>query len=127
MADKTKPQHALNGGYNADQITVLEGLEAVRHRPGMYIGSTDYKGIFVLLREVLDNSTDEAMANHADHVVVRALPNNYVQVEDNGRGIPVDKHEKTGKSALEVVMTKLHAGGKFNQGTDESNYKTSAG
>ncbi|BCM90494.1 DNA gyrase subunit B [Abditibacteriota bacterium] len=127
MADKTKAQHALNGGYNADQITVLEGLEAVRHRPGMYIGSTDYKGIFVLLREVLDNSTDEAMAGHSDHVVVRALPDNYVQVEDNGRGIPVDRHEKTGKSALEVVMTKLHAGGKFNQGTDESNYKTSAG
>jgi len=127
MADKTKAQHALNGGYNADQITVLEGLEAVRHRPGMYIGSTDTKGIFVLLREVLDNSTDEAMAGHADHVIVRALPENRVQVEDNGRGIPVDKHEKTGKSALEVVMTKLHAGGKFDQGKDESNYKTSAG
>ncbi len=127
MADKTKAQHALNGGYNADQITVLEGLEAVRHRPGMYIGSTDLKGIFVLLREVLDNSTDEAMAGHADHVIVRALPDNYVQVEDNGRGIPVDKHEKTGKSALEVVMTKLHAGGKFDQGNDDSNYKTSAG
>ncbi len=126
MADKTKAQHALNGGYNADQITVLEGLEAVRHRPGMYIGSTDLKGIFVLLREVLDNSTDEAMAGHADHVIVRALPDNYVQVEDNGRGIPVDKHA-TGVSALELVMTKLHAGGKFNQGTDESNYKTSAG
>jgi len=127
MADKTKAQHALNGGYNADQITVLEGLEAVRHRPGMYIGSTDTKGIFVLLREVLDNSTDEAMAGHADHVIVRALPENRVQVEDNGRGIPVDTHEKAGKSALEVVMTILHAGGKFNQGTDESNYKTSAG
>jgi DNA gyrase subunit B len=127
MADKTKAQHALNGGYNADQITVLEGLEAVRHRPGMYIGSTDTKGIFVLLREVLDNSTDEAMAGHADHVIVRALPDNYVQVDDNGRGIPVDKHEKTGKSALEVVMTKLHAGGKFDQGNDDSNYKTSAG
>ena len=127
MAD-TKTQPATNSGnYNAGDITVLEGLEAVRIRPGMYIGSTDARGVFVLLREVLDNSTDEAMAGHANHVIVRALPDNKVQVEDNGRGIPVDIHEGTGKSALEVVMTKLHAGGKFKQGTEDSNYSTSAG
>ncbi len=131
MADKnstpTAPKNTANSGYNAENITVLEGLEAVRIRPGMYIGSTDERGVFVLLREVLDNSTDEAMAGYADHVVVRALPDNKVQVEDNGRGIPVDMHEGSGVSALEVVMTKLHAGGKFKQGTEDSNYSTSAG
>jgi DNA gyrase subunit B len=127
MADKKSNSSAPNSGYNAENITVLEGLEAVRIRPGMYIGSTDERGVFVLLREVLDNSTDEAMAGYASHVVVRALPDNKVQVEDDGRGIPVDMHEGTGKSALEVVMTKLHAGGKFKQGTEDSNYSTSAG
>jgi DNA gyrase subunit B len=126
MADQ-KTATASKGNYNAQNITVLEGLEAVRHRPGMYIGSTDLKGIFVLLREVLDNSTDEAMAGHANHVIVRALPDNMVSVEDNGRGIPVDTHESTGKSALEVVMTKLHAGGKFDQGNADSNYGATAG
>ncbi|MBW3635324.1 MAG: DNA topoisomerase IV subunit B, partial [Armatimonadetes bacterium] len=127
MADTKQTKNTTNSGYNAENITVLEGLEAVRMRPGMYIGSTDERGVFVLLREVLDNSTDEAMAGFANHVVVRALPDNRVQVEDNGRGIPVDLHEGTGKSALEVVMTKLHAGGKFKQGTEDSNYSTSAG
>jgi DNA gyrase subunit B len=127
MADTNKTKNTANSGYNAENITVLEGLEAVRMRPGMYIGSTDERGVFVLLREVLDNSTDEAMAGFANHVIVRALGDNKVQVEDNGRGIPVDVHEGTGKSALEVVMTKLHAGGKFKQGTEDSNYSTSAG
>ncbi len=111
------------GNYTAENITWLEGLEAVRHRPGMYIGSTDQKGIFVLCREVLDNSTDEAMGGHADTVTVRLLPDNVVSVEDNGRGIPVDIHPKTGRSALELVMTELHAGGKF----DADNYKVAAG
>ncbi len=127
MAETKKAPNPENSGYNAENITVLEGLEAVRLRPGMYIGSTDERGVFVLLREVLDNSTDEAMAGFANHVIVRALPDNKVQVEDNGRGIPVDIHEGTGKSALEVVMTKLHAGGKFKQGEADSNYTTSAG
>ena len=89
----------------------------------MYIGSTDQKGIFVLCREVLDNSTDEAMGGHADTVTVRLMPDNVVSVEDNGRGIPVDIHPKTGRSALELVMTELHAGGKF----DADNYKVAAG
>ena len=113
----------VGGNYTAENITWLEGLEAVRHRPGMYIGSTDQKGIFVLCREVLDNSTDEAMGGHADTVTVRLLDDNVVSVEDNGRGIPIDIHPKTGRSALELVMTELHAGGKF----DADNYKVAAG
>ncbi|RYG68637.1 hypothetical protein EON80_11225 [bacterium] len=119
MADTPKK----TGNYNAENITWLEGLEAVRHRPGMYIGSTDSKGIFVLCREVLDNSTDEAMGGHANHVIVRLLADEKVSVEDNGRGIPVGIHPKTGRSALELVMTELHAGGKF----DSDNYKVAAG
>ncbi len=121
MAETKTPVEG--GNYTAENITWLEGLEAVRHRPGMYIGSTDSKGIFVLCREVLDNSTDEAMGGHADTVTVRLLPDNVVSVEDNGRGIPVDIHPKTGRSALELVMTELHAGGKF----DADNYKVAAG
>ena len=121
MAETKTP--LVGGNYTAENITWLEGLEAVRHRPGMYIGSTDQKGIFVLCREVLDNSTDEAMGGHADTVTVRLLPDNVVSVEDNGRGIPVDIHPKTGRSALELVMTELHAGGKF----DSDNYKVAAG
>ena len=121
MAETKTP--LVGGNYTAENITWLEGLEAVRHRPGMYIGSTDQKGIFVLCREVLDNSTDEAMGGHADLVTVRLLPDNVVSVEDNGRGIPIDIHPKTGRSALELVMTELHAGGKF----DADNYKVAAG
>ena len=121
MAETKTP--LVGGNYTAENITWLEGLEAVRHRPGMYIGSTDQKGIFVLCREVLDNSTDEAMGGHADTVTVRLMPDNVVSVEDNGRGIPIDIHPKTGRSALELVMTELHAGGKF----DADNYKVAAG
>ena len=120
---KTPLAEKIGGNYTAENITWLEGLEAVRHRPGMYIGSTDQKGIFVLCREVLDNSTDEAMGGHADTVTVRLYPDNVVSVEDNGRGIPIDIHPKTGRSALELVMTELHAGGKF----DADNYKVAAG
>jgi len=111
--------------YGAEQISVLEGLEPVRKRPGMYIGTTGPEGLHHLVWEIFDNSRDEAMAGHADHIEVTLLPNSFVRVVDNGRGIPVDIHPKTKVSALETVMTTLHAGGKF--GGDESGYKVSGG
>ena len=112
-------------GYGAAQIQVLEGLDPVRKRPGMYIGSTGEPGLHHLIWEVVDNSIDEAMAGHADTVTIRLQPDDWVSVEDNGRGIPVDKHPQYGVSALELVLTKLHAGGKF--GGDASGYKVSGG
>ncbi|MCC6563968.1 DNA topoisomerase (ATP-hydrolyzing) subunit B [Candidatus Uhrbacteria bacterium] len=124
MAKKDEKKK-VSGAYGAEQISVLEGLEPVRKRPGMYIGSTGPDGLFHLLREIADNAFDEAMAGHADEIVVTLLPDDYVSVFDNGRGIPVDKHPKTKVSALETVMTVLHAGGKF--GGDESGYKISGG
>ncbi len=120
--DEKKKQ---GGSYGAEQISVLEGLEPVRKRPGMYIGSTGPDGLFHLLREIADNSFDEAMAGHADEIVITLLPDDRVSVSDNGRGIPVDKHSKTKVSALETVMTVLHAGGKF--GGEDSGYKISGG
>ncbi len=111
------------GNYSAEDITWLEGLEAVRHRPGMYIGDVGRTGLFVLCREVLDNATDEALGGYATEIRVSLLPDNVVSIEDNGRGIPVGIHPKTGRSALELVMTELHAGGKFDGG----NYKVAAG
>ena len=101
------------GQYTARDIQVLGGLEAVRRRPGMYIGSTDQRGLHHLVYEIADNAIDEGMAGFCDHIEVVLQADGYVTVWDNGRGIPVDVHEKTGKSALETVMTILHAGGKF--------------
>ena len=114
-----------SGSYGADQISVLEGLEPVRRRPGMYIGSTGIDGLHHLVWEIFDNSRDEAMGGFCDHIEVAMLPDNSVRVVDNGRGIPVDIHSKTKVSALETVMTTLHAGGKF--GGDDSGYKVSGG
>src|SRR4030043_2349285 len=109
--------------YTARDIQVLEGLEAVRRRPSMYIGSTDQRGLHHLVYEIVDNSVDEAMAGFCDRVDIAIHADGRVIVADNGRGIPIDKHARTGKSALETGMTLLHAGGKF----DRAAYKVSGG
>ncbi len=118
-------KEAKKGSYGAEQISVLEGLEPVRRRPGMYIGGTGVEGLHHLVWEIFDNSRDEAMGGFADTIELVFLPDNRIRVTDNGRGIPTDVHPKTKVSALETVMTTLHAGGKF--GGDESGYKVSGG
>lgn len=112
-----------SGSYDGSQIQVLEGLDPVRKRPGMYIGSTGYDGVHHLIKEIADNSIDEAIAGHGTRVEVRILDDGGIQITDDGRGIPVDKHPKTGLSTLETVLTVLHAGGKFGGG----GYKVSSG
>ena len=112
-----------NNNYQAENITVLEGLEAVRKRPGMYIGTTSARGLHHLVWEIIDNSIDEALAGYCSEIKVNVLPGDIIEVIDNGRGIPTGLHPKYNKSALEIVLTVLHAGGKF----ENDNYKVSGG
>ncbi len=122
--NKKKKEKKVESGYGAISITVLEGLEPVRKRPSMYIGSTSTTGLHHLAWEVMDNGIDEAMAGYADEITVTLMKDGMVKITDNGRGIPIDKHKATGVSGLETVLTKLHAGGKFG---DNDTYKVSGG
>ncbi|HHX75860.1 MAG TPA: DNA gyrase subunit B, partial [Acholeplasmataceae bacterium] len=117
------PNRNDNSHYTADNIQILEGLEAVKKRPGMYIGSTGERGLHHLVWEIVDNSIDEALAGYADEITIEILKGEIIRVQDNGRGIPVDLHPKTGRPAVETILTTLHAGGKFDKGS----YKVSGG
>ena len=121
----TNVETATDHEYNASEIQVLKGLEAVRKRPGMYIGSTGERGLHHLVYEIVDNAIDEALAGYCNHIEVKILKNNIIQVTDNGRGIPVDIQADTGLPAVTVVYTILHAGGKF--GGENSGYKVAGG
>ena len=121
----TNAETATDHEYNASEIQVLKGLEAVRKRPGMYIGSTGERGLHHLVYEIVDNAIDEALAGYCNHIEVKILKNNIIQVTDNGRGIPVDIQADTGLPAVTVVYTILHAGGKF--GGENSGYKVAGG
>jgi len=125
MSDLFRQSTAANkSDYTAKDIEVLEGLEPVRKRPGMYIGGTDEKALHHLVAEVLDNAMDEAVAGHANRIELRLEKGNFVSIRDNGRGIPIDPHPKFPElSALEVILTTLHSGGKFNTNV----YQTSGG
>ena len=119
MVDRTDQREGVtttSADYTSRDIEVLEGLEAVRRRPGMYIGSTDERGLHHLIYEIVDNAVDEAMAGHCSRIIVTILADGSARIEDDGRGVPIDKHPQTGLTGLETVMTTLHAGAKFGGG-----------